>query len=224
MIYHILNGDALAENFNLADEKIICREALIEGEISENVETLWQMRADFFSQNYQADDYFEKVKAEFEKLENINEKDEVNLWFGNDAFCQINMWFSLYLLQNSDAKIYRVFPNSADWNCKFDDLENRFANRVEFKEKDLQLGRGLWASLAWAKMNYFEKLSKTESECFVKLDEVCQAIIEKDSKPKEIVCEIVGKGESDFSKIFSQFQAKASIYGFGDSQVKHLLK
>lgn len=224
MIYHILNGDALAENFQLEGEKIICREALIEGEISDNTEELWQMRAKFIYDNYQADDYLEKVKSEFDKFEKITEKDEVNLWFGNDAFCQINMWFGLYLLQNSEAKIYRVFPDSIGWNCKFDNLENSFANRVEFKEKDLQLGRGLWTSLAWGKTNYFEKLSKTKSECFVKLDEICQAIIEKDSKPRDILREIVGKGESEFSKIFSQFQAKASIYGFGDSQVKNLLK
>jgi hypothetical protein len=223
MIYHILNGDALAENFNIEGEKIICREAFIEGELSGNTEELWLKRADFFKQNYQAEDYFEKVKTEFDKLEKVSEKDEVNLWFGNEVFCQINMWFCLYLLQNSEAKIYRVFPNSNDWNCKFDDLEKSFANRVEFEEKDLQIGRGLWSSLAWQKINYFEKLSKTKSECFVKLDEVCQAIIEKDSKPKELLLEIVGKGESDFSAIFSQFQAKASVYGFGDSQVKNFL-
>lgn len=224
MIYHILNGDGLAENFDLEGEIIVCREALIEGNIqSENVEDFWIVRTDFVKKTHGADDYFEKVKSEFDKFEQIKSSDEVNLWFGNEAFCQVNLWFCLYLLQNSNARIYRIFPSGDSWDCSFDNLENAFVNRKILQEQDLQLGRGLWNSLAWNESDYLRKLSLKKSECFWQLREVCQALIEKETKPKQILHEIIKNGETDFSKIFLQFKQKAAIYGYGDSQVKNIL-
>lgn len=62
MIYHVLNGDALAETFNLEGEKVICRECLIDGDLrAKNLKELWKVRAEFIKNNYGADNYFEKV-------------------------------------------------------------------------------------------------------------------------------------------------------------------
>ncbi|NJM53918.1 MAG: hypothetical protein HC846_11345 [Blastocatellia bacterium] len=84
MIYHVLNGDGLAENFDLEGEIVVCRECLIDGDLrAKNLNELWKVRAGFIKKNYGADDYFEKVKSEFDKLNNLKTTDEVNLWFGN---------------------------------------------------------------------------------------------------------------------------------------------
>jgi len=46
------------------------------------------------------------------------------------------------------------------------------------------------------------------------------AAIEKESRPKEIITEIIQGGKTDFDKIFLEFKKKAGVYGYGDAQVK----
>lgn len=221
MIYHVLNGDSLAENFNLEGEKVICRECLIDGNlISKSLDEFWQIRANFIGEKYNGKDYFEKVKSEFDKLENLNSQDEVNLWFGNEAFCQTNLWFILWFLSDKNITIYRVLPDSEGWNCTFENLANCFENRILLTKNDVQKGKQLWKSFCFKQ---FELTDTSDSKAFPHLKEVCQAIIEKEQRPKEILSEITANGESDFGKIFTQFKQKAGIYGFGDSQVKNIL-
>jgi hypothetical protein len=225
MILHVLNGDALAENFNLEGEIVICRECLIEGETNANsLEEFWKLRAEFIEKTYGEDDYFGKTVREFRKLQNVSANSEVNFWFGNELFCQTNLWFCLSLLEKTDAEIYRVFPDSNDWNCKFDDLQSCFDNRIKFSNEDLQLGANLWKSFQASDHTRLASLSKTNSSAFLRLEEVCDAEIEKHILPRKILSEIIEKGETDFNEIFNRFSEKASIYGFGDSQVKSILK
>ena len=97
MIMHILAGDYLAESFQQNDiegEIVVCRECLIEGETdARSLEEFWQLRAKFFEKTYGENNYHGKTVCEFEKINHITANDEVNLWFGNELFCQTNMWF-----------------------------------------------------------------------------------------------------------------------------------
>jgi hypothetical protein len=227
MIYHILNGDSLADGFNLEGEIIICREALIEGNVmARSPEDFWQIRADFVKKTYGANDYFEKVKSEFDKLGNLKPTDEINLWFGNEVFCQVNMWFILWFFgdkPDNAARFYRVSPDSEGWNCSFNNLQKCFQSRKRLRGNDLLLGFGLWMAVCSKHFESIKNLSKMSSDNFLHLNEICQALIEIDTKPKAILREITQNGETDFGKIFSQFQAKAGVYGFGDVQVKNIL-
>jgi hypothetical protein len=225
MIVHILNGDGLAENFNLAGEVVICRECLIEGNLTADKKSdFWQVRADFINNSYYPNSYIKNVKVEFDKLNQIIPTDEVNLWFGNEAFCQVNMWFCLSLLAEKDVNIYRVLTDANGWHCGFNDLEKCFQRRCKLSKNEIALGKDLWKAFCLQDFETLQGLSKTNSENFPGLEKVCLALMEKDSKPKQILHEIMGQGETDFTKIFTQFQAKAKIYGFGDLQVKRILK
>ena len=225
MIYHILNGDELAKNFNLDGEIIICREILIEGDLkAENLEDFWRHRAEFIKKTFADDAYVETVKSEFAKLNHLNPGDEVNFWFGNEAFCQVNLWFCISLVIDKNASFYRVFPDSNDWNCSFDAIEKQFESRQGLTIADLQLSKQLWQAFCFNDFERLKYLSETDSPCFIRLNEVGQALIEKDWKPKEILSEITNSGENDFGKIVFRFQEKAGIYGFGDLQVAHLLE
>jgi hypothetical protein len=222
MILHVLNGDALAETFNIEGEPIICRECLIEGEThATSLDEFWKIRATFIKNTYGESNYFDKTAREFEKLQKLSAGDEVNLWFGNELFCQTNLWFCLSLLEKSNAKIYRVFPDSNNWNCKFDDLQSCFDNRIKLSNEDLQLGVNLWKAYQIADYKRLTHLSNINSSAFIRLQEVCDAGIEKQIRPRKILSEIEA---TEFNEIFKQFSAKASIYGFGDSQVKNILK
>jgi len=225
MIYHILNGDGLAAGFDLEGEIVVCREALIDGHLkAQNLDEFWNLRAEFVKNSYLADDYFEKVKAEFDKLNNLEPTDEVNLWFGDEAFCQVNLWLVLSLISNKNAAIYRVYPDSGDWNCNFENPENCFETRQKLTANDLQLGKQLWNAFCMSDFDKLTSLGKTTSEIFKALDQICQALTEKESKPKELLREITKNSETDFAGVFSSFKEKAGIYGFGDLQVKSLLK
>ena len=225
MIMHILAGDSLAESFHQTDiegEIVVCRECLIEGETdAQSLEEFWQLRAKFFEKTYAENNYHGKTVREFEKINHITANDEVNLWFGNELFCQTNMWFCLSLLENSNAKIYRIFPESKGWNCKFEDLKSCFEGRIKLLNQDLRLGEKLWK--AYQMNDYIEltRLGETKSPIFLRLSEVCQAEIEKSFRPKEILLKI---HETEFSKIFQQFSTQSGIYGFGDLQVKRILE
>jgi hypothetical protein len=96
--------------------------------------------------------YEEKTIKEIEKITSIPDNAEVCLWFENDLFCQVNMWFVLSLLaENTMLQIFRVFPKI----LYVDDLwtgfglsdaailEEAYSSRVVFKPQDITSGNGL---------------------------------------------------------------------------------
>ncbi len=239
MKFHVLAGDALVTDLrktNIEGEIIVCRECLVEGNVkAENLEDFWQIRAEFIERSHaeSQEKYFQNVVGEFEKLTNITSSEsEINLWFEYELFCQVNLWFCLYLLRETASKIYRVAPvvrNEKDiWkgfgSLEANDLERCFAKRIEFSEKDILLGTNLWKAYQNADYEMLEKLSETESECFQYLREVCRAEIKKDSGPRDILREISVNGTKDFTEIFSEFTNLAGVYGYGDAQVKRILQ
>jgi hypothetical protein len=238
MKIHVLAGDALAGDFKncaIDGEIIVCRECLIEGDVKAGgLDDFWQTRARFISDSYGAsrEEYFSNVAAEFEKLKNLASTGaEINLWFEYELFCQVNLWFCLYLLRESEAKIFRVAPvvrrETEIWKgfggLECEDLKKCFAKRVAFSEKDIRLGTDLWKAYQMADDEALERLSKTESECFPYLKDVCRAEIEKNSRPRKVLQGIIETGKTDFAEIFPEFAAQAGVYGFGDSQVKRIL-
>lgn len=238
MIVHVLPGDALAEDFKnsmIEGETVICRECLIEGDVqSANLQDFWQTRAEFIAESYGAniEDYFRRVAREFDALKGFAAAGaEINLWFEYELFCQVNMWFCLYFLRAGEAKIYRVAPIVRDENeiwkgfgdLPAEDLKKCFAGRAEFSEKDVSLGENLWTAYQNKDYAALEKLSETESKCFPRLKEVCRAEIEKKTRPKNILREIIKDGEREFAEIFSEFSKRAGVYGFGDAQVRKIL-
>jgi len=238
MKLHVLPGDALAEDFRrtgIGGTIIVCRECLVEGDVkADNLEEFWRVRADFIGETYEEEKakYLSGVRGEFENLQKLAVKDsEVNLWFEYELFCQVNMWFCLNLLSESEAKIYRVAPvvrhGDDVWKgfgkLDAERLKKCFAERIEFSSEDKQLGADLWKAFQNSDYEALEMLSTSESECFPYLKEVCRAEIEKSSRPQKVLEEIIARGKTDFAEIFPEFSAQAGVYGFGDSQVKRIL-
>ncbi len=239
MNIHVLPGDALAYDFKKTEidgQLVICRECLVAGDVkAENLEDFWQVRADFIADSFSGrrEEYYSGVVAEFEKLKNFaSAKAEINLWFEYELFCQVNMWFCLYYLRDSKAKIFRVAPVMRTahelWKgfgkLAAEDLKNCFAERGEFSEGDILLGAKLWKAYQDKDYSELARLSEYKSPRFPYLQEVCQAEIDKDTRPAAVLKGIVAKGKKDFAEIFSEFSAQAGVYGFGDDQVKTILE
>lgn len=238
MKVHVLPGDALAEDFKnstIEGEIIVCRECLVDGDVkAESLEDFWQTRATFITNSYGGNEkeYFSGVVAEFEKLKTAAlARAEINLWFEYELFCQVNLWFCLYFLRETGTRIFRVAPvvrqKEDIWKgfgrLEAGDLEKCLAKRIEFSENDLLLGADLWQAYQNADYEKLEKLSENESQCFPFLREVCRAEIEKATRPRRALQEIIASGKEDFAEIFPAFSAQMGVYGFGDTQVQRIL-
>ncbi len=241
-MYHILNGDNLA--FQLKETKInlnhiVCRECLIDGPVSaSNISDFWKIRSRYISKTYNdSEEEYNSTIQEFERIIAIPDNSEVCLWFENDLFCQANMWFVIWLLSTKTGiKVYRVFPvirNPVDtWKgfgiSTSKMLEEAYTSKVLFTNDDMQLGANLWTAYSTNNFQKLLALSKTPSDCFQHLKEVCQAQIDRFPKsdplgrPEQLVKELIEKGPTDFEHLFSEFSTREGIYGFGDLQVKFM--
>ena len=108
--YHILNGDALKEQFpkDLEGEIIVARECLVEGELKANgLDEFFKIRASFISRSFENNsiqDYYQRTASEFQKILDIKDNAEINLWFEDDLFCQVNFWFIVHLIYTNKIR------------------------------------------------------------------------------------------------------------------------
>ncbi len=242
MIWHILNGGSLAESFpstNLDGEIIIDHEALIDGDLQGNdLAEFWKTRAAYIG--IPAAEYYDKVVTEFDKILNAPDNTEFNLWFEYDLFCQANMWFVLSLIADLPIKkkvyaVYSSFLSRNDknfWNgfgrATTDQLKQAFNDRILFTENDIQLGKQLWKAYKNASLAELKTLSENQSSRFPYLQEVVEAHIDRfpnkgeKGRPEKVLEEIIHTHPADFHTVFREFWKRESIYGFGDTQLKHL--
>ena len=108
---HILNGDAIISHFDASKIKgqiMVCREILAEGKTTVEVGSpgFIQHRQDFFMLFFDEADalYQKQFLSELSKLNDLEQYDEITLWFEYDLFCQINMMAMLSHLYRKKAK------------------------------------------------------------------------------------------------------------------------
>ena len=240
MEYHILTGDSLAGAFRrtgIDGTAIISRECLIDGPVSDsNLDVFWKKRGEYVRDAFDADidEYYSNVKSEFDKLDNITNRDVVNLWFENDLFCQANMWFTIALLNKRGlTNVFRISPlirNTNKWEGfgrhTATDLLQCYSKRQMFTRGDFKLGENLWDAYRTADIVALAFFSKSLSPCFPFLEEVCKAEIERkrNARPRKVLEDLLAQGYTDFSDIFTQFSRTEGIYGYGDTQVGNMLK
>ncbi|MBV9989264.1 MAG: hypothetical protein JO301_16410 [Chitinophagaceae bacterium] len=242
MIYNILNGDSLAHSFSdakIEGDIIVVREALIDGDVSGNdLQAFWHSRARYLELTDA--EYRHKVVSEFEKIMNAPDGSEFNLWFEYDLFCQVNMWFTISIINNLPVKkkVYAVYTSYLDrndkhfWNgfgpAEVSQLQVCFKDRILLNNADLQLGQELWTAYKNDNFEELTRLAKNRSAAFPYLQEVVNAHIDRfpkdgtNGRPEKVIENITENISTDFHKVCKEFWNRESIYGFGDTQVKHL--
>jgi hypothetical protein len=238
MMMHVLPGDSLVEEFKktgIDGEVIVCRECLVVGDLTgETLDEFWQSRANFLGLEYGGDpiEYQEGVAYELETLIDLPADAEVNLWFEYELFCQVNMWFCLDLLKDSEAAIIRVVPSNASpddvWKGfgqhDAGELTNCFESRIPFTSEDMEMASRLWGAFRKRDSAKLRELGEYRSPRFPFLKEACNAAAEIETRPAEIVEELKSAGLKDIDTVFPEFQKRAGVYGFGDLQVERLLE
>lgn len=241
---HVLNGDHLSKQLQGASyfqSQLVVRDALLVGPVhGDTLGKFWKTRTDFIKSSYgvTTEEYSQKSIREIERLQAIPEGAALCLWFEDDLFCQVNLWFILSLLADSQGiYLFRIFPPSppvGDRWAGFGEatpaaLEKAYQARVPILPSDITLGKALWQAFQREDWEGFKKLSLQSSPCFNSLEEVCQAQLDRLpgihglGKPERILHGILARGITDFPLLFQEFTRQAGVYGFGDLQVKALV-
>lgn len=221
-IFHILNGDCLAEKFpkNLEGESIIWREALIDGPVSDN--NFLENRKKFIAENYDSEsNYDELVVKEFQKMQNIPEGSAVFFWFEDDLFCQVNFWFLISNLNLRNKKILRVFPKDKEKGfaeTNENDLLEMFDSAKEINDTERKLISNLWKGFQQNNL-----LKETSSEIVRNLEELIIANENRFNGTLENQIKDIQKNAETFEEVFKIFNQKYPVYGFGDLQLKRLM-
>lgn len=238
--FHILNGDSLKEILpaNIQGEMIVARECLIDGNVEgKSLDDFFATRAKFISDNYEGSskqDYYNKTVIEFQKIQAIPQESEINLWFEDDLFCQVNFWFVISLLAKSH-KGNRIFLVRPITNSQYgfgglneSELRSIYTNRLLLTNLD-KLAK-LWVLY---QNDDTEKLLETARDLENKYPFILPAVkahleripIERNpGRPSRSLLQIMNELKTEeFEPIFKEFCNRESIYGFGDLQVKRLL-
>ncbi len=237
---HILNGDALKEQFpgEIEGEVIIARECLVEGDVDgDDFDTFFKNRAEFISQHYDdsKEAYHNNVRTEFQKIHNIGSNADINLWFEDDLFCQVNFWFVTYLLSHSknDNKVFLIRPSAHNFygfgGLSRLELISAYKSRKEIKEP-LRVAN-LWVDYRNKDWKNLMATANTIKNEFPFIIPAVQAQIERipegddPGRPIRVIVEIMEELQTEnFGRIFKEFSKREPIYGFGDLQLKALFE
>lgn len=239
--YHILNGDCLKEQFpnSIIGEKIIARLCLVDGNVNaETTNELLKIRAKFISENYgdyTEQDYFTKTVTEIEKIQNIPGNTEINLWFEDDLFCQVNFWFVINLLFES-RKTQSIFLVRPKENSEYsfgrmnkDELVKSYETRVKIESFELNELKKIWKLYQQDNCTEMFEIAKKIDAKFPFLIPAIQAhedripINRNLGRPKQSLIQIMDDLKTEnFGEVFGEFCKREGIYGFGDLQVKRM--
>lgn len=235
--YHVLNGDALNQIFpkSVLGEKFIVRECLCDGDVcGENLSSFYKTRANFVSaycDEIKKDDYFKITVPQFEKIAEIKNNSDINLWFEDDVFCQVNFWFIIDFLKNkyNSCSFYLISPkeghNYSFCSMNEKELEDIYKNKIVLDFELLNKVSSLWKFYKNQDFNSLLLCAKDLDEKFIFIKKAIDAIIDdkKNNRVKNSIQGILQNSRNkEFSHIFKQFSKEQAIYGYGDLQVKRV--
>ncbi|MCG6187820.1 DUF1835 domain-containing protein [Maribellus maritimus] len=237
--YHILNGDSLKQQFpkTIDGEIIVARECFVDGSVEgEQLDELFASRARFLYQNYKEPQkaYYNNVVPEFQKIQNIKDNSDINLWFEDDLFCQVNFWFVASLLEKticSSNTVYLIRPKSHNQygfaGLNQSELISIYKKRVLLTRLDKVAG--LWKSYQNNNKEELIAAARQLKKSFPFILPAVQAHIERiptknsPGRPVLSLLEIMNDLDTkEFGPVFREFCKRENIYGFGDLQVKRL--
>ncbi|MFA0963530.1 DUF1835 domain-containing protein [Roseivirga sp. BDSF3-8] len=237
--HHILNGDALKDHFpdELTGEVIVLREALVEGSVSGKYpDGFFTTRALHISDNYPdttAGGYRHKSALEIQKIGTIPAGSEVNLWFEDDLFCQVNFWFSVWLLQHygKSNPLFLIRPGEQS-PYSFAALDQKTLMNAFHQRKPIQSPgeiAALWELYKAGKPKELHAQAANLQSQYPFILSAVEAHLDRfpvkggPGRPERSLLRIMDELQTrEFGPVFREFTRREAIYGFGDLQVKAL--
>lgn len=238
-VYHILNGDSLKQQFpqNILGEIIVARECLVDGNVKgSDLDELFVSRAKFLSRSYGGSEgeYYENTASEFQKILVIHRNSDLNLWFEDDLFCQVNFWFVAHLIfeyvKNSTVYLIRPPLHTPFGFGGLNETKLTEVYQARVQIKDIEKIAGLWKSYQSGDTEQLMSTAKKLEKTFPFILRAVEAHIDRipsendPGRPSKALIEIMNDLQTEeFGKVFGEFNRREPIYGFGDLQVKKLL-
>ncbi len=242
--WHILNGDALKDQMAetpITGSFLMVREVMMDGPLDGDFpDGFYQKRGRYLAddlEDFEVEVYFEWTVKELEKIKCISDSAVICLWFEEDLFCQANMWFVLHLLfsQGLVNQLYWVRPlaiSRYSFGClRPEDLNRCYAERVRISAEEAAVFDQLWRAYV---VGDVPKMREVGDELRLKFPSVQEAIRlhvdrlpngEDPGRPVSVLRAVVEEvGRADFGKVFRLFQERLPEYGYGDLQVRRMLK
>lgn len=241
--FHILNGDALKSQFpdKLRNNIIVARECLMEGDVSGNTpEEFYANRAKFLGEyfgEFGPGNYYTETVPEFEKICNIPVNSDINLWFEDDLFCQVNFWFVASLIHQNkqNYSVYLVRPSKGNeysfGKMSEDELMAAYRKRVTLTPAVLKQINDLWEN--YRNNQIYELIQSAEqlSTSFPFIQNAVEAHVERipvmnnPGQPIRSLQRIIKElNTTDFASVFKEFCKREEIYGYGDWQVQKMME
>ena len=236
--YHILNGDALKDQFptDLIGDVIVMKECLVDGPVhGDSLDSFFKIRANFINETFGDTEgkYKNEVIPQISKIANLD-GGEINLWFEDDLFCQVNFWFVCSLLYSKKVQVNLVRPEGSSLQYGFGGLNQKglisaFKQKRTLTPVNVNQFALLWFNYRKNGIERLLKLSVQIHEEYPFVKEAVNAHVERFSldgtigRPEQTILDIIQeKSTTDFGVIFREFCQRVPIYGYGDLQVKRL--
>ncbi|WP_375239784.1 DUF1835 domain-containing protein [Aurantibacter sp.] len=243
---HITNGSSLTERLKvlqLNGEFLTWHEMLCEGPTILNIDSdeFINTRETFLGQFYNLEYKRNEFKSELNKLNHLEQYDEIILWFEYDLFCHINLIAVVSLLLQKGVGIPIKLVCSGRINgekglkglpeLNSHQLKKHYKERITLKQSDLELAQKCWGIYNSENHNDFKPLIVTSSS-FEYLTNCLKAHLKRFPDTRS------GLGTLEFNilKLIKTNNIKSlhhllgyalnyqGYYGFGDIQLKRLME
>ena len=237
-VYHVLNGDALKDQLpvDIGGDIYVARECLVEGSVAgDSFDEFIATRIDHLCENDdERVEYVANTKSQFEQIAGIPDGASVALWFEDDLFCQVNLWFVCSLIVKKDLEVSLVRPTGSNLRYGFGGLSPKglvdaFEQRVVLSPEDIHNLSRLWVLYREHDLGGLTRLAESMKDSLPFVYPAVQAHCDRfqpdgsPGRPEMALQAIIRETEdADFGHIFREFSMRESIYGFGDTQVRNL--
>ncbi|MEM7084981.1 MAG: DUF1835 domain-containing protein [Bacteroidota bacterium] len=160
-VLHILNGDSLSEGLQLLDlggDTLVWREMLCAGPVTVEVggDRFFESRSSFLNQFFEVSEsrYHDGFIKPLTEITNLDQYEEINLWFEYDLFCHINLLGSLaWISQHSfSGKVFHICSGRVKGVSKLlglselteDQLRDHFRHKKLLNSEDLEIANDIW--------------------------------------------------------------------------------
>jgi hypothetical protein len=238
---HVLNGDATATVFETAGipgERIVCRDILVEGPATASVSL--DARAVYLADYLGLDGaaYARGVEEQTARLAGASGHDEIVLWFEQDLFCAVMLWWLLDRLarQAPAARLSLVYPPVDDNAPGLGAMPPArlavlFGERRPVTEETRALGARAWAAYAGPDPLAGAALDDTPELPFVRDAFRCHwgrfpAVANGLNEVEGAALGVLQAGRRRFGELFREVSAHPRVrrHGMGDLQLAACLR
>ncbi|WP_431157782.1 DUF1835 domain-containing protein [Winogradskyella poriferorum] len=242
---HITNGNVLTDylrELDFKDDILTWQEMLCEGPTIPKIDSdeFFELRANFLRAYYDIEVDSNDLKKELSKLDNVDQYEEINLWFEYDLFCHINLIGVMNLLHQKeiDKPIYLICSGRVEGEKNLKGLaelspaqiEHHYNNRVLLTKEDKDLTVALWRTYCGKDHNILKPYIVTKSS-FKYMSNCLKAHLKRFPHQKSGLSVL----EDNILRIIRDNQINSEhhllgyslnyqgFYGFGDLQLKRII-